>query len=138
MIEAKNKGVIMFASDFGVGELLWSMFWFFLFFMWLMLVFNIFGDIVRDKGLSGGKKALWTFVIIVFPYIGILVYLIARGSGMAERSVKAIKADEDAFKSYVKDAAGGQAQQLATLADLLDRGKITQAEYDELKKKALA
>lgn len=124
----------MFAGDFGVGELLWTFLWFFLFFMWISMVIYIFGDIIRDKETKGVAKAFWTLFIIILPYIGVLVYLIARGNGMAERSVRSAKAQDDAFRSYVQSAAGGSAQQLATLADLLDRGKITQAEYDNMKK----
>jgi hypothetical protein len=125
----------MFAGDFGVGQLLWTFLWFFLFFMWISLVIYIFGDIIRDKETKGAVKAFWTLFIIILPYIGVLVYLIARGNGMAERSVRTAKAQDDAFRDYVQSAAGGSAQQLATLADLLDRGKITQAEYDDMKKK---
>jgi hypothetical protein len=125
----------MFAGDFGVGELLWAFFWFFLFFMWIALVINVFGDIIRDKELKGIGKAFWTLFIIILPYLGVFIYLIARGNGMAARSVKAVQAQDDAFRDYVQSAAGGNAQQLATLADLLDRGKITQAEYDDMKKK---
>ncbi len=125
----------MFAGDFGVGELLWTFFWFFLFFMWIALVINVFGDIIRDKELKGIGKAFWTLFIIILPYFGVFIYLIARGNGMAARSVKSAEVQETAFREYVQSAAGGSAQQLATLADLLDRGKITQAEYDDMKKK---
>lgn len=127
----------MFAGDFGVGQLLWSFFWFFLFFMWIALVINVFGDIIRDKELKGLGKAIWTLLIIVLPYFGVFIYLIIRGNGMAARSVKTAQAQDAAFRDYVQSAAGGSAQQLATLADLLDRGKITQAEYDEMKKKVV-
>ena len=121
----------MFAGEFGVGQVLWSMLWFFLFFMWIWLVFAIFGDIIRDKSLSGGKKALWTIFIIFLPFLGIFVYLIARGGSMAERQIQAAQTQEAQFREYVQDAAGSAdpASQLATLADLHDRGKLTDEEF---------
>jgi hypothetical protein len=130
----------MLAADFGVGQVFWSMLWFFLFFMWIWLVISVFADIIRSDDMGGWAKALWSLFIIFVPYLGVLVYLIARGSGMAKRSVRDAQDQEAAFRSYVQDAAGTQspAQQLATLADLHERGKITDEEFAALKAKALA
>jgi len=131
----------MFAGDFGVGQVLWSMLWFFLFFMWIWLVFAIFGDIIRDKSLSGGKKALWTIFIIFLPFLGIFVYLIARGKDMGKRDMAQAQAQDAQFRAYVQDAAasgGSSADQLAKLADLKDRGVISDAEFQQQKSKILA
>jgi hypothetical protein len=128
----------MFAGDFGVGQVLWSMIWFVLFFMWIMIVINVFMDIVRDRNLGGVAKALWTFFVIFLPYLGVFVYLIVRGRGMSERSVKQVQKEEQAFRDYVQSAAGANpAQQIATLSELLEKGKITEAEFATLKQKAL-
>jgi hypothetical protein len=130
----------MLAADFGVGQVFWSMLWFFLFFMWIWLVISVFADIIRSRDLGGVAKALWSLFIIFVPYLGVLVYLIVRGSSMASRSVREAQDQEAAFRSYVQEAAGtsSPAQELATLADLHERGKITDEEYAALKAKALA
>jgi hypothetical protein len=130
----------MFAATWGVGQVLWSLIWFFLFFLWIMLVINVFGDIIRDRSLSGGGKALWTIVIIVVPYLGVFVYLIARGGGMAERQIERAQQSEQAFRSYVQQTAttGSTAQDLATLADLHAKGVLSDAEFAAQKAKLLA
>ncbi|MFZ4809723.1 MAG: SHOCT domain-containing protein [Ilumatobacteraceae bacterium] len=130
----------MLAATWGVGQVLWSLIWFFLFFLWIMLVINVFGDIIRDRSLSGGGKALWTIVIIVVPYLGVFVYLIARGGGMAERQIERAQQSEQAFRSYVQQTAttGSTAQDLATLADLHAKGVLSDAEFAAQKAKLLA
>lgn len=83
----------MLAAQFGTGQVFWSILWFFLFFMWIMLLFQVTVDIFRSHDLSGGVKALWILFVIVFPYLGVLVYLIARGGKMHEHQVQAIQQD---------------------------------------------
>ena len=127
-------------ATWGVGQVFWSMIWFFLFFMWIWLVITIFADILRSKDLSGWGKALWSIFIIFVPFLGVLVYLIARGGSMSERSMQQAQSDEQAFREYVQQtAASGQsaAEQLQTLADLHDRGKISDEEFASLKAQAL-
>ena len=93
------------AAEFGTGQVLWSIIWFFLFFIWIMLIFQIFGDIIRsDK--SGVAKALWSVLIIFLPYLGVFAYLIFNGSGMAQRQVKAAEDNQEAMQAYIRDAAG--------------------------------
>ena len=89
----------MLASDFGVMQVFWSMVWFFLFFMWIMIVFRVFGDLFRDKETSGFGKVLWCIFIIFLPFLGVFVYLIARGNAMAEREVASIQAQDAAAKA---------------------------------------
>lgn len=128
-------------ATFAVGQVLWSIFWFFLFFMWIMLVFQIAGDLFRDPELSGWAKAAWLFFMIWVPYLGVLVYLIVRGKSMNERTVASMKAQEAAMQQYIQQAAGtsgGAASELAKLAELHDAGKLTDAEFAAMKAKLLA
>jgi hypothetical protein len=129
----------MVLAEFGSGQALWTILWFFMFMIWFWLLIMIFGDIFRDKELSGWAKAAWSILVIVAPYLGIFVYLIARGHGMAERSQAAQQQQQAAFDSYVRETAGSQdsADQIAKAKSLLDEGAISQEEYDSLKARAL-
>jgi len=132
---------MLLADDFGVGQLLWTFLWFFLFVIWIMLIFRIFGDIFSDHTLSGWGKALWSIAIILFPFLGIFVYLIARGRSMAERSAATMKAQEEATREYIKQTAGtasSPAEELTKLKALHDSGAISDAEFATLKAKVLA
>ena len=130
----------MFAAEFGVVQVLWSMVWFFLFVLWIMLVFQVFGDIFRSRDLSGGMKALWIVFVMVTPYLGVLVYLIARGGKMAENQQAAAQQQEVAVKDYIREAAGavGPATELSRLADLKASGVIDDAEFAAMKAKILS
>lgn len=130
----------MFASDFGVGQLVWSFLWFFLFVMWIVLVVSVIGDLFRDREASGVTKLLWTVVIVFMPYLGVLLYILLRGRGMAERNIKDAQAQEAAFRQYVQQAAGtgGPADQLAKLVELHEKGKISDAEFASMKSKIIA
>jgi Short C-terminal domain/Phospholipase_D-nuclease N-terminal len=124
------------------GSFLLALFEFFLFFAWLMCLFWIFGDIFRSKDLGGFAKTLWVLFVILIPWLGILVYLIARGKGMQERQLEQAREMQRAQTEYIKSVAGGSAtnpaDQIASAKGLLDSGAITQAEFDQLKAKALA
>ncbi len=87
------------AATFGTGEVFWSFLWFFMFFIFIMLIFQIFGDIIRSDDLSGWGKALWSLFIIFVPFLGIFIYVIARGGKMSERDIKAAQANEAAMQS---------------------------------------
>jgi K+-transporting ATPase A subunit len=130
----------MLATSFGNGDIFLWMVEFFLFVIWFWLLIAIFGDLFRDHETSGGMKAFWIFFIIIIPFVGILVYLIARGGGMAERAAKSQQQSKEQFDAYVRSTAGaGQspAEQIASAKALLDAGTIDQSEYDRLKAKAL-
>jgi predicted PurR-regulated permease PerM len=122
----------------------WDIIWWFLavfiFFAYLMVLFSIIGDIFRDRKLAGGWKALWIVLLIFFPFITALVYLIARGGSMAERSAEAAQQMRSAQDSYIKSVAGSSspAEDIAKAKSLLDSGAISQAEFEQLKAKALA
>lgn len=125
----------MFAA-FGSGQVLLSMIWFFLFVMWIMLVFRVIGDIFRSHDLSGGAKALWLIFIVFFIYLGVFVYLVARGGGMAERELAAVRAHEDMMRTYIRENAGtsgSAADELTRLAALKEQGVIDDAEFARLK-----
>ncbi|HET6663633.1 MAG TPA: SHOCT domain-containing protein [Acidimicrobiales bacterium] len=131
----------MLAAEFGTGQVFLSMLWFFLFFIWIWLLIVIFGDIFRSDDLSGWGKALWSIFIIFLPYLGVFVYLIARGHKMQEHQVRAAQAQDAAMRDYVQSVAGsgggGAADEIARLADLRDRGVISEAEFQQAKAKAL-
>jgi hypothetical protein len=131
----------MLLAEFGTGQVFWSFLWFFLFFIWIWLLIVVFGDIFRSQDLSGWSKAIWCIFIIFLPYLGVFVYLIARGGKMHEHAVAAAQAQDQAMRSYVQSVAGsggGTADELARLADLREKGVISDAEFEQLKAKALA
>jgi len=124
------------------GSFLLALFEFFLFFAWFMCLFWVLSDIFRSKDLGGGGKTLWVIFVIVIPWLGILVYLIVRGHGMQDRQLEQAKQAQAAQAEYIKSVAGptsGDAtSQIAKAKGLLDSGAITQAEFDQIKAKALA
>jgi len=130
------------AYDYPLIGAFWTMLWFFLWILWFFLLFRVIVDIFRDHTMSGWAKALWLIFIIVLPFLGVFVYLIARGSSMAKRDMDQSKAQEQAFRSYVQDAAGsgggGTASELSRLAELKNSGVITEAEFQQQKAKLLA
>jgi hypothetical protein len=126
------------ASDFGTGQVFLSMLWFFLFFIWIWLLITVFADIFRSHDMSGWGKAAWTIFVIIVPYLGVFVYLIARGHKMAEHAQQAAEAQDLAAKAYIRNAVsneGSTADELAKLADLRAQGVIDDAEYQSLKAK---
>ncbi|MGZ4678350.1 MAG: SHOCT domain-containing protein [Acidimicrobiia bacterium] len=131
----------MLASDFGVLEVFLSMLWFVLFFIWIWLAISVFADIFRSHDLSGVAKALWCIFIVALPYVGVFVYLIARGTKMSEHALEAAQAQDAAFRQYVQQATGSGggsvADELHRLADLRDRGVIDESEFQQLKAKVV-
>jgi hypothetical protein len=119
---------------------MWAMLIFFCWVLFFWLLFTVFGDLFRRHDVSGWGKAAWCIFVIFLPFLGIFVYLIANGHGMAERNMQAVQAQQAQMDSYVKSVAGSgdSADQIAKGKELLDSGAITQAEYDQLKAKALA
>jgi hypothetical protein len=138
---AEQGGNDVFAAEWGAGQVFWSMMWFFLFFIWIWLLIVVFGDIFRSRDLSGWAKALWTIFVIVLPYLGVFVYLIARGHKMAEHAEQAAQARDAATRQYIQSAVGqdgtSAADQIAKAADLKAKGVINDAEFERLKAKAL-
>ncbi|RPI11854.1 MAG: PLDc_N domain-containing protein [Actinobacteria bacterium] len=116
------------------------MMWFFIFFIWIWLLITVFADIFRSHDLSGIAKAIWIIFVIFLPYLGVFVYLIARGHKMQEHAMEAAQAQEKAMRQYVQSVAptASPADELAKLADLKAKGVISDAEYEAAKAKALA
>jgi hypothetical protein len=121
-------------------NVLYDMILFFAFVIWIWLLFTVFADIFRRHDSSGFGKALWIIFVIIAPYLGVLVYIIAEHKGMAERNIKQIQAQQAQMDEYVKSVAASSdpTEQIAKAKSLLDDGTITQAEFHDLKKKALA
>ncbi len=121
-------------------DLFWSMLWFFMFFVWIWLLITIFADIFRSE-ISGFGKAGWIFFVIVLPFLGVLIYLIANGDKMQERSMKQASDAANAQREYIQSVAGDSASaadEIAKLASLKDSGAITDAEFQAQKAKLLA
>ncbi len=121
----------------------WDIIWFiivsFAFIAYLMILFNIIGDLFRDRSVSGGMKAVWLIFLIFLPFLSLIVYLIVRGHGMYERSADATQKAQASQEDYIRSvAAATPADQIAQAKGLLDSGAISQAEFDALKAKALA
>ena len=130
----------MLAYNYPILDLIWTMFMFFVFVLWIWLLIAVFMDIFRSHDMGGVAKALWVLFIVIFPFLGILVYLIARGGKMHERAAEQAVQQQKAFDAYVKQAAGSgsTADDLAKLADLKQQGVISDAEFEAQKAKILA
>ena len=132
----------MLASSYPLLDLFWTMLWFFLFIVWIWLLIVVFADIFRSHDIGGFAKALWVIFIIILPFLGVFVYLIARGGKMQEHAVQQAKDQDQAMRAYIQDvnatSGGGTADQLARLNDLKNQGVLTDAEFEAEKAKLLA
>ena len=122
-------------------DFFWLMIWAFFFVIWLMILWQIFTDLFRDDETSGVMKAVWIIFLVIATPLTALIYLIAKGKGMAERNMKAAQRMQEQQAEYIRSVGGGgadPAEQISKAKGLLDSGAITQAEFDSLKAKALA
>jgi hypothetical protein len=128
----------MLAYDYPLLGLFWSMLIFFLFFAWLMLLFRVFADIFSSD-MGGLAKGVWSIFVILVPFLGVLIYVIANGDGMRKRDVAAAQQNQAAFQSYVQQVAGsgGVANELSKLSDLHASGVLTDTEFEAQKAKLL-
>lgn len=124
--------------DYPFLNILWTMIVFFAWVAWLWIAITIFADVFRRKDIGGGKKTLWVIFVIIVPFLGVLVYLLTNHDGMAERNIKQMQANQQAFDDYVRETAGGggAATEIAKAKELLDAGTINQAEFDAIKARA--
>jgi Short C-terminal domain/Phospholipase_D-nuclease N-terminal len=140
--QGKGEAMVLASSSYSYPLLgaFWTIIEIFLWVLWFWVLITVFIDIFRSHDLSGWGKALWFLFVLLIPLIGVLVYLIVRGGSMQQRMVKQAQQDDQQFRDYVQDAAGSQstADQLAKLADLRDRGVITNEEFEREKAKVLA
>jgi hypothetical protein len=128
--------VAMVLAEVDLGDLIWTTIWIFFLILFIWVFIMIISDLFRDHKLSGWAKAIWVVALIIFPLIGSLVYLIARGEGMAERSAAQQRQARSEFDDYIRSTAGSgtsSADELARLADLRDKGTITEAEFQTMK-----
>ncbi|HEX3201841.1 MAG TPA: SHOCT domain-containing protein [Actinomycetes bacterium] len=130
----------MIVADVSFIDIFWSMLEFFFLFIWILILFHVFGDLFRDHSLSGGAKTLWVLFLVFLPFVAVFVYLIARGQGMAERAAARQQRAQEQFDGYVRTVAGDASptEQIAQAKKLLDAGTIDQSEFDRLKTKALS
>ena len=128
----------MLAYYYPQQSLFWTMLEFFLFVIWIWILIAIFGDIFRSHDMGGWAKALWVIFVILLPLIGVLVYLIARGGKMQRRALEESQRQQQAFDAHVREVAGASpVDELARLADLRDKGALTDAEFQAQKAKLL-
>jgi len=129
---------VALAETYPFLNFVWLMIMFFAFVIWFWILISVFGDIFRRRDIGGGMKAIWIIFVVVFWWLGVLIYLIVEHNGMADRSMEQMKAQQAQQAEYIQTVAGtSPADQIASAKSLLDSGAITQAEFDALKAKAL-
>ena len=130
----------MVAADYPFLDVLWTMLIFFIWIAWFMILFRVLIDIFRRHDIGGGSKVLWIVLVILVPFLGVFIYIVTQSHHMAERDMKQAQASQAQFDDYVKTVAGsgGTAAEIEKANALLSSGAITQAEFDEIKRKALA
>ena len=130
----------MLAADYPFLDVLWTMLIFFLWIAWFWILITVFADLFRRKDTSGFSKVLWFIFVILLPFLGVFVYIIANHDGMADRNIQRAQAQQAQMDQYVKSVAGsgGAAAEIEKAKGLLDSGAISQAEFDSIKAKALA
>ena len=132
----------MISTTYPLLDIFWTMLEFFMFFVWIWLLVVIFSDIFRSHDMGGVAKAAWVIFVIIFPLLGVLIYLLARGGSMHERAERQAAQQHKAFDEYVRRAAGtsahSSADELAKLADLKAKGVITDEEFEAQKAKILS
>lgn len=131
---------MVFAADYPFLDVLWTLLVFFAWVIWFWLLITVFADLFRRHDISGWAKAGWIVLCVILPYVGVLIYMISQGKGLAERNVKQVTTDQAAFDDYVRKTAGagGPAAEIAHAKELRDNGTITDAEFQQIKQKALA
>jgi predicted PurR-regulated permease PerM len=139
-----RKEEALIVADVSFIDIFWSMLWFFFLFIWIVILVHILTDLFRDHTLSGGMKTLWVLFLVFLPFLAVLVYVISRGQGMAERAAARQQQAQEQFDGYVRsvatsgDGSATPADQIAQAKQLLDAGTIDRVEFDRLKAKALA
>ena len=129
---------MVIAADYPFLDILWTMIVFFAWVIWIWIVITILMDVFRRHDIGGWAKAAWVVFVIVLPFLGVLIYLIAQHDGMRERSVRQAQAQQAQFDQYVRERAGGSAGEIAKAKELLDAGTITREEFDRIKAKAVS
>lgn len=132
----------MLGYDYPLLGVFWTMMFWFLWVAWIVLLVRVIGDIFRNRDMGGLAKGLWTLFVVVLPWFGVLLYLIAHGGSMRDRDIEQVQAQDDAFRSYVQEAAGsapkGSADEIGKLATLRAQGVLSDTEFDQQKARLLA
>src|SRR3954470_16691158 len=138
--QAKGRVPMLLAADYPFMNVFWSILIFFAWVCWIMILFRVFADLFRRNDIGGWGKAGWIVMVVILPWLGVLIYLIANGRHMGERDLQQARANQAQFDDYVKTAAksSGPADQINQAKELLESGTIDQAEFQALKAKALA
>ncbi|MGI5473001.1 SHOCT domain-containing protein [Streptomyces sp. CA-132043] len=137
------SGSVTLAYDYPLLGVFWTTFVLFMWVLWFFLLFRVIGDVFRDDGLNGWAKAAWIIFVVVLPFIGVLVYVLARGRGMGRREVNRAQAQQEAFDNYVRRTAAtgtprtSQADELAKLSRIRERGDISDDEFQRAKDRIL-
>ena len=129
------------ASSYPLADVFWTMLVFFAWVFWIIIAIRVFSDIFRRRDMSGFAKVMWSIFIIIAPFLGVFIYLLAYHQGIAERDMASAQTAQKQMDSYIRETAGsggGSAAEIEKAKGLLDSGAITQAEFDQLKAKALA
>jgi hypothetical protein len=136
----RKESRMLIATSYPFLEVFWTMLIFFCFFIWIWLLFTVFADLFRRHDIGGWGKTGWIILVIVLPYLGVFIYLIAEHKGMTERTIRQAESAKSEMDQYVRSVAGGTdpSAQIAKGKELLDSGAITQAEFDQLKQRTLA
>jgi Phospholipase_D-nuclease N-terminal/Short C-terminal domain len=131
---------MVFAADYPFLDIFWTVLIFFLWVIWIWILITVLMDLFRRHDIGGWGKAAWTLLVIVLPFLGVFLYLITQGRQMAERRTAEMESSRASFDSYVRDVASANSpgDQIAKGKELLDKGAIDQAEFEQLKRKALA
>jgi hypothetical protein len=134
-----EESEVLFAADYPFLDIFWTMLIFFMWVIWIWILVTVLMDLFRRHDISGWGKVAWTAFVVVLPYLGVFIYLITQGKEMAERRASEVQATQASFDSYVRSVAtnGGATEQIAKAKELLDSGAIDQAEFEQLKRKAL-
>ncbi|MEU2428376.1 MULTISPECIES: SHOCT domain-containing protein [unclassified Streptomyces] len=132
-------GSVYLAYDYPVLGAFWTVMWIFLWVLWLILLFRIIVDVFRDHEMNGWVKAAWLLFLILIPFLGVLVYVIARGKSMGKREVEHAQQQQEAFNAYIRDTAkGGSAgEELTRLSQLKEKGDLSEEEFQKAKEKLL-
>jgi hypothetical protein len=132
---------LVLAYDYPFLDVFWSILVFFVWVAWFLLLFRVIGDIFIRRDIGGGTKVLWIIFVIILPFLGVFIYLVANNDGMTQRTIERAQAQQQQMDDYVRTTAGsaaGAAAEIDKAKQLLDSGAITQAEFEAIKQKALA
>lgn len=131
---------MLVASAYPFADAMWTILVFFVWIAWFMLLFRILGDIFSRRDIGGGAKTLWIIFVLIVPFLGVFVYLIAENDGMTQRAMERVQQQQAQMDDYVRSVApsGGPAAEIEKAKGLLDSGAISQSEFDAIKAKALA